>query len=73
MASRVQSSSGFNNVCWRRESSGGNTEKPGRDNLRDSADEKADHEQLNDERGTKPLPVSLQRDGAESDKACREG
>ena len=36
---------------------------PPRDTLRGSA-EKADREQLNDERGVKPLPVNDSRDGA---------
>jgi hypothetical protein len=52
-----------------RESGGGNTDQPGADNLRGSA-EKADHEKLNDERGVKPLPVNNSRDGAESGNDC---
>ena len=65
MANRVQGSTGPCNTCWRREPGGGNTDLPERDTLRGSA-EKADREQLNDERGVKPLPVSRSRDGAES-------
>ena len=64
MAKRVKSSTGSWNVCWRRESGGGNTDLPEADNLRVSA-ETAEHEKLNDERGIKPLPVNRSRDGAE--------
>ena len=66
-AIRVQCSSGSRNARWRGEPGGGNTDLPERDTLRGSA-EKADREQLNDERGVKPLPVSRSRDGAESGK-----
>ena len=59
-------------MCWRREPGGGNTDPPERDKLRGSA-EKADREQLNDERGVKPLPVSRSRDGAESAQAGQDG
>ena len=34
---------------------------------------KADREKLNYERDIKSLPVNMQRDGAESGKACRVG
>jgi len=64
-AKRVQSSTGSWNVRWRREPPGGNTEEPEPDTLRGSA-QNADREQLNDERGIKPLPVSRSRDGAGS-------
>lgn len=57
---------------WRRESDGGNTDQPGRDNLRGSA-EKADHEKLNDERGIKPLPVNRSRDEAGSGRSIPGG
>jgi hypothetical protein len=67
-AIRVQSSTGSWNVCWRRESGGGNTDRPEADNLRVSA-QKAEHEKLNDERAIKVLPVSHSRDGAESGNA----
>jgi len=63
-ANRVQSSTGSWNVRWRREPPGGDTEEPEGDIFRGSA-ENADREQLNDERGVKPLPVSGSRDGAE--------
>ena len=62
---RVQGSTGSINARWRREFPGGDTEEPEADTFRGSA-EKADREQLNDERGIKPLPVNHQRDGAES-------
>lgn len=67
MANRVQGSTGSWNASWRRESGGGNTDQPEADTFRVSA-EKAEHEKLNDERGIKPLPVSRNRDGAESGK-----
>ena len=70
LAVRVQDSLGFFNICWCRESGRGDTDQPERDKLRRYA-EKADDEKLNDERGGKPLPVSSQKDGAESGKACR--
>ena len=44
---------------------GGNTDPPEADKLRVSA-EKAEREKLNDERGSKPLPVNRSRDGAET-------
>ena len=62
-ANRVQSSTGSWNVRWRREPPGGDTEEPEADTFRGSA-ENADCEQLNDERGIKPLPVNSSRDGA---------
>ena len=65
----MQGPTGSRNVCWRREPPGGNTEEPGADNLRVSA-EKAEREKLNDERGVKPLPVSRSRDGAECGNGC---
>ena len=65
MANRVQSSTGSCNVRWRREPGGGNTDPPEADKLRVSA-EKAEREKLNDERGSKPLPVNRSRDGAET-------
>jgi len=68
MADRVQGSTGSGNVCWRRELPGGDTEEPEADTFRGSA-QNADREKLNDERGVKPLPVSGNRDGAESGKA----
>ena len=64
-ANRVKCSTGSRNARWRREPPGGDTEEPGSDPLRGSA-EKADREKLNDERGIKPLPVNRSRDGAES-------
>jgi hypothetical protein len=67
MANRVKGSTGSWNVRWRRESGGGNTDQPEVDNLRVSV-EKTEHEKLNDERGMKPVPVSRNRDGAESGK-----
>ncbi len=67
-AERVQSSKGSWNVCWRRESGGGDTDSSEADSLRVSA-QNAEREKLNDERGVKPLPVSCSRDGAESGKA----
>ena len=71
-AKRVQSSTGSWNVCWRREPPGGDTEEPEGDIFRGSA-ENADREQLNDERGVKPLPVSGSRDGAEPVKPVQGG
>lgn len=68
-ADRVQSSTGAGNVRWRREPGGGNTDPPEADPFRGSA-ATADCEQLNDERGVKPLPVSGHRDGAESGTTC---
>ena len=65
LADRVKGSTGSCNVRWRREPGGGNTDPPEADHLRGSA-ENADREQLNDERGVKPLPVSRSRDAAES-------
>lgn len=62
---RVQGSTGSMNARWRREFPGGDTEEPEADTFRGSA-EKADREQLNDERGIKPLPVNHRRDRAES-------
>ena len=72
MAVRVQGPSGSDNARWRREPGGGNTDLPERNTLRGSA-KKADREQLNDERGVKPLPVSRSRDGAESAQAGQDG
>jgi len=43
MAMRVQSSTGSINASWRLESGGGNTDQPGQDMIRVSA-EKAEHE-----------------------------
>lgn len=57
LANRVQGSIGSRNTRWRREPGGRKTDQPEGDILRGSA-EKADREQLNDERGVKPLPVS---------------
>ena len=59
----MQGSTGSINARWRREPGGGNTDLPEADNFRGSA-ETADREQLNDERGVKPLPVNDSRDGA---------
>jgi len=67
-ANRVKCSTGSRNARWRREPPGGNTEEPGSDHLRGSA-ENADREKLNDERGSKPLPVNRSRDGAGSGQA----
>jgi hypothetical protein len=61
-AHRVQGPSGSFNARWRREPGGGDTDPPEADHLRGSAEKKADREQLNDERGVKPLPVSDRRD-----------
>ena len=72
MANRVKSSSGSGNARWRREPGGGNTDRPETDYFRGSA-KNADREQLNDERGIKPLPVSNSRDGAESGKTNQDG
>lgn len=66
MAERVKGSTGSCNASWRRESGGGNTDRPDADRIRVSA-KKAEHEKLNDERGVKPLPVNRSRDGAESE------
>ncbi len=60
----MKGSTGSWNVCWRRESGGGNTDQSEADTFRVSV-EKTEHEKLNDERGVKPLPVSRSRDGAE--------
>jgi hypothetical protein len=68
-AVRVQGPSGPFNARWRREPPGGDTEEPEADGLRGSA-QTADREQLNDERGVKPLPVSDRRDAAESGTAA---
>jgi hypothetical protein len=38
LANRVKGSSGFSNVCWRREFGRGNTDQPERDKLRRSAE-----------------------------------
>ena len=72
MAIRVKSSLGSFNARWRRESGHSDVDQPVTDRIRVSA-EKAEHEKLNDERGTKPLPVNWSRDGAESVKLCRDG
>jgi len=69
---RVQGSRGSINARWRRESGGGNTDRPEADNLRGSA-QTADREQLNDERGVKPLPVNDRGDGAEPVKLGQDG
>ena len=69
LAIRVQDPSGSCNACWRREPGGGNTDPPEADNLRVST-QTVEREKLNDERGVKPLPVSRNRDGAESGNAC---
>jgi len=71
MANRVKGSGGPGNARWRRESGGGNTDRPEADCLRGSA-KNADREKLNDERGIKPLPVNDSRDGAESAKTRPE-
>ncbi len=71
-AHRVQGSTGSINARRRRESGGGNTDRPEADNLRGSA-QTADREQLNDERGVKPLPVNDSGDGAEPVKLGQDG
>ncbi len=68
-ADRVQGPSGSINARWRREPPGGDTEEPEADPLRGSAAQKADREELNDERGVKPLPVNDSRDGRRSGQA----
>ena len=61
----MQDPSGSFNACWRREPGGANTDPPEADSLRVST-QTVEREQLNDERGVKPLPVNDSRDGAES-------
>ena len=71
-ANRVQSPSGSFNARWRREPGCDDTDRPEADRLRVST-ETVEREKLNDERGVKPLPVRLQRDGAKSGKEGQAG
>jgi hypothetical protein len=68
----VQDPSGSFNACWRREPGGGNTDLPEADSLRVST-QTVEREQLNDERGVKPLPVNDSRDASRSGKLDQEG
>lgn len=68
----MQDPSGSFNARWRRDPGGGNTDLPEGDNLRVST-QTVEREQLNDERGVKPLPVNYRRDGAESGNSTRRG
>src|SRR5437870_151910 len=54
MAIRVKSSLGSGNARWRRKFGRGNTDQPESDTFRVSAEKKAEHEKLNDERGASP-------------------
>lgn len=72
-ANRVKGSLGSSNACWRRESRRGDTDESEHAKAPGFRRTKVDREQLNDERGIKPLPVRSQRDGAEQEKVGREG